>query len=62
MAYSLASSRLKPVPLTPRAFCGTGFSREGVGNHTAKLMAYALASSRLKPVLLREGVGSGATI
>ncbi|SES93399.1 hypothetical protein SAMN05216197_1041, partial [Pseudomonas graminis] len=28
MAYALASFRLKPVPLTPRAFCGTGFSRE----------------------------------
>jgi hypothetical protein len=22
-----------------RCFCGTGFSREGVGNHTARLMA-----------------------
>ncbi len=52
MASPLASSRLKPVLLTPRAFRGTGFSRESVGSRTAKLMAYALASSRLKPVLL----------
>jgi hypothetical protein len=25
-----------------RCFCGTGFSREGVGNHTARLMATLL--------------------
>ncbi len=41
--FTRASSRLKPVPLTyrmhsvgPRAFGGTGFSREGIGCHTAK--------------------------
>ena len=31
--------------------CGTGFSREGVSSHTAKLGVLTLASSRLKPVL-----------
>jgi hypothetical protein len=30
------------------AFSGTGFSREGVGRHAAKLMVLALAASRLK--------------
>jgi hypothetical protein len=59
MVSTLASSRLKPVPLIDRMptvglanlDCGTGFSRESVGSHAAKLMAHALASSRLKPVL-----------
>ena len=32
--------------------CGTGFSRESVGCHTAYLMVFKRASSRLKPVPL----------
>ena len=32
--------------------CGTGFSREGVGCHTAKSEVFMQASSRLKPVPL----------
>jgi hypothetical protein len=32
--------------------CRTGFSREGVGSYTTKLMALKPASSRLKPVPL----------
>jgi hypothetical protein len=61
MAFAMASSRLKPVPLTSKAACtpplkqhaafrGTGFSRESVRRHTEHLMSLALASSRLKPV------------
>ncbi len=54
-----AISRLKPVlrldcvpPVgLANLDCGTGFSREGVGSHTAELMVFTLASSRLKPVL-----------
>ena len=54
-------SRLKPVPRIDRVLpvklanldCGTGFSREGVGGHTAELMVSTLASSRLKPVPLK---------
>jgi hypothetical protein len=49
----LASSRLKPVPQVRRAFSRTGFSREGVIRHAAKLRVFALASSRLKPVPLK---------
>ena len=37
-----------------REYCGTGFSREGVGRHTAKSTAHTLAPSRLKPVLLKS--------
>ncbi len=58
MVSTLASSRLKPVPLIdhvcivgPRTHCRTGFSRENVGSHDPELMVHALASSRLKPVL-----------
>ena len=59
MALTLASSRLKPVPLIDRVppvglanlDCGTGFSREGAGSHAAKLTMLTLAPSRLKPVL-----------
>ena len=40
----------------PRAFSGTGFSREGVGRNTAEWKAHALASSRLKPVPLTDRV------
>ena len=39
---------------TPRAFSGTGFSRECVSGHAAKLMVNTPASSRLKPVPLRN--------
>ncbi len=60
-------SRLKPVPLIDRVppvaltnlDCGTGFSREGVGSHAAKLMVFTLASSRLKPVLLKTSQALG---
>ena len=38
--------------------CGTGFSREGVGCHTAYLMVFIRASSRLKPVPLIDRVHS----
>ena len=31
--------------------CGTGFSRESVRGHAAKMSVISLASSRLKPVL-----------
>ena len=57
----LASSRLKPVLLTPRETCGTGFSREDVGCYDTELKVPVLASSRLKPVLLtpREPCGTG---
>ena len=34
--------------------CGTGFSRESVGGHSAIFVANALASSRLKPVPLKK--------
>jgi hypothetical protein len=37
---------------TPHALSGTGFSREGVGCHTAYLIVVMRASSRLKPVPL----------
>jgi hypothetical protein len=35
-----------------RANCGTGFSREGIGGHTADFRVRKPASSRLKPVPL----------
>jgi hypothetical protein len=44
----LASSRLKPVLLTPREPFGTGFSREAVGCYDTELKVPVLASSRLK--------------
>ena len=64
MALTLASSRLKPVPLIDRVppvglanlDCGTGFSREAVGRHAAELMVFTLVSSRLKPVPLIDRV------
>ena len=42
------------VPLTPRALCGTGFSREAVGRNTAKFRVPMLTNSRLKPVPLAQ--------
>ena len=59
MALALASSRLKPVlrnrpevsEIEHELDCGTGFSRESVRRHAAKVIALALACSRLKPVL-----------
>ena len=36
----------------PRCLCRTGFSREGVSGHAAKVRVFDLASSRLKPVPL----------
>jgi hypothetical protein len=39
------------MPLTERAFSGTGFSREGVRCYTANMRVPTLTSSRLKPVL-----------
>ncbi len=45
-------------PDTARAVSGTGFSREGVGCHTANLMVFIRASSRLKPVPLIDRVHS----
>jgi formamidopyrimidine-DNA glycosylase len=67
MVIKPASSRLKPVLLALRAVsgvgcdvdCGTGFSRESVGCHTAILMVIKPASSRLKPVLLASRAVSG---
>jgi len=68
MAFTPASSRLKPVLLDAACSqwnwlkcrlrdcldldCGTGFSRESVRRHTANLMSIIPASSRLKPVPL----------
>jgi hypothetical protein len=59
IAFTLAYSRLKPVPLIDRVppeglanlDWGTCFSRESFGSHAAELIALTLASSRLKPVL-----------
>jgi hypothetical protein len=61
MVSTLASSRLKPVPLIDRVPTvrlanldwGTCFSRESFGSHAAELIALTLASSRLKPVPLK---------
>jgi hypothetical protein len=66
MAFAMASSRLKPVPLTSKAACtpplkqhaafsGTGFSRESVRRHTAKLMAHTAGFSRFS----LEGCNNG---
>ncbi|TDV52719.1 hypothetical protein EC919_105224 [Pseudomonas graminis] len=38
--------------------CRTGFSRESVGSHTAKLTVYKPASSRLKPAPLKASWAS----
>ncbi len=67
MVSTQAYSRLKPVPRIDRVHpvglanldCGTGFSREGVGSHTAELMVFTLASSRLKPVPLKTNQSLG---
>jgi hypothetical protein len=45
---------VQPVKFALPPTCGTGFSREGVSSHTAKLMVYTKASSRLKPVPLKR--------
>jgi hypothetical protein len=44
---------------TPRLLGGTGFSREGVGCHAAKLMVCKRAYYRLKPVLQRLALPQG---
>jgi hypothetical protein len=53
-------AKANPTDTAP-VFCGTGFSREVVGRHAAKLRMNTLASSRLKPVpqVLRAFRGTG---
>ncbi len=54
--HPLASSRLKPVPLTPRSPSGTGFSRESFKCHTAEQLTSR--RSECRSALARESVGT----